>query len=99
MKRAQSELLNTQGIAGDDQNKENSGELLERHEVPGSPFTIVGNKEQGYFLTMGKYRLTDAYQDVDGVIWGLENEKWEIIFNLIITLIKSTEELRNLENK
>lgn len=34
-------------------------ELLEKREVPNTPFTIVGNDEDGFIITMGNMRLTD----------------------------------------
>ena len=32
---------------------------LTRHDVEDSPFVVIGNDENGWVGTMGKYRITD----------------------------------------
>lgn len=59
----QQELLRTQTGAEENQSKESSPSnqpLYERYQIPSSPLWIVGNKEQGYNITMGKYKITQT---------------------------------------
>lgn len=52
-----------------DTHKQNSSELIERHPVEDTPFTIIGHPDKGYFLAMGMHRLTDyckTKQEVEG---------------------------------
>lgn len=98
-KLKQQEALHTLTNADANQDKEPSSELLERITVPGSPFTVCGNQEMGYFLTMGKYRLSEAQESKDAVLEYLDKEHYNVVFNLIITLQKATAELDKLQEE
>lgn len=47
--------------------------------LPGTPFHITGNKEKGYFLRMGDYRLTEIHQhnEIEKEFSHKENIKFE----------------------
>lgn len=58
-------------------------ELINRTQLPGTPFTIVGNDENGYMLTLGKFKLTEILPTQQDVIQKIVEEHWNIILNLI----------------
>lgn len=82
---SQSELLNTQ-MNAEDPNKENSGKLIEREQIPGSPFWIIGDEEKGYFLAFNKWQLTEYMRTKQDIKENLETNKWDIILKLILCL-------------
>lgn len=82
------DLLNTQSGAEKNRNKEElNTPLIVRNRIDGTPFHIVGNEEVGYFLTMGRYRLTDHYDTITEAETALERDFWDIILHMIITVI------------
>lgn len=86
------ELENTFGNAADSQNNLQSSELLEREQIERTPFWIIGNKEEGYFLTMGKYRLTDTGCSKEDIYEMLHaNDKWDLILKMILCVIGDKE--------
>lgn len=98
MNLGQSELLSTLTNADESQDKPKSSELLQREEVTGTPFTIVGNEEKGYFLAMGKWKLSGHLPSKTAVIAYLDAEHWTITMNCIIVVTEMLEELRKSEN-
>lgn len=68
------------------QNSLNSEELIERKQMENTPFWICGNIETGYWLTLGKWRLTEPVKDMDTVEMEVKTNKWNIIVKLIICI-------------
>lgn len=62
---------------------ENHNSNFHSEPLDNTPFRIIGNSEVGYFLTMGKYRLTEHYNTVDEVIETINREQWLIISRMI----------------
>lgn len=85
---SQSELLNTQNSIEDEHtSKVQSSEQLAFYErIPNTPFTIVGTPVDGYFLSIGKHRLTDKVKTVDEVKELLITDKWLITFRMVCSL-------------
>ena len=93
MKREQKDLLKSSTGAGkkppskgvysingaDDEPKDEQGELMERDVIGGTPFWIIGNKWDGYFLAFGKYRLGDVKETKEQVMDYLNTDMWTII--------------------
>lgn len=71
----------------------NVGEPLINEEVPGTPFRLVGDKEHGYALTLGKNRLTEPRKNKDEIINELMYVDWNLIANMIVTVIKAYDEM------
>ena len=89
MKSEQQELSKLFTSVEESQSKENlTGELLEREQVGTSPLWILGNKVDGYFLAIGKQRLSDVYKTADEVRDAMEDNKWQIIGNYVLQLIE-----------
>lgn len=65
-------------------NKENLiGELMERDAISGTPFWIIGNKIDGYFLAFGRHRLGGVKDTKEEILKYLEYESWNIIGYLV----------------
>lgn len=62
-------------------------ELLHRERLDKTPFDVIGNEENGYFIAMGKYRLTEPQKTIPLAIQLLEDRRWEIIGAMITTTI------------
>ena len=60
-------------------NKVLNSEILERELINGTPFWIIGNNVDGYFLAFGKYRLGDVKNSKEEILDYLNNEMWTII--------------------
>lgn len=89
------EQSNTQNYAvNGQQNKENSSELLHQEKIVGTPLTIVGNEDKGYFIALGRYRLTEPIETIDAAYGLLESQQWNIISNMIATMISINEEMK-----
>lgn len=94
----QKELLNTQTNAPNTP-KEPSSEieqLIEREQISGSPFWIIGDQEKGYFLTFGKWQLTEPYQTKLDVLNSLKENEYDIILKMILCIIDPKNEINSL---
>lgn len=79
------------------ENQSNS-QLISKTEIEGTPFEIIST-EEGHFLAIGRYRLTETTLNKNNIIEQLENKTWDIIINLINATIhaqKRETELNNL---
>lgn len=63
-----------------------SSELVTREDVTGSPFKIIGT-EHGYFLALGKYRLTENCETKEEITELLTEEMYNIILKVLAILI------------
>jgi protein-disulfide isomerase-like protein with CxxC motif len=79
----QTELLTTQLNA--EETKADSKTLYKREQIENSPFWIIGNKEKGYNITMGKYKITQEPlpSELDARIW-LEEHKWDVTLTIAL---------------
>jgi len=76
-----------------------SGEqIVETYDVADSPLKIVGNKDKGYFLALGKYRISDGYQEHTFLENASIEEMMSIIFKMICTVVGDNEEERIKKN-
>lgn len=88
-------IQNIQSIAEENQTNSNSSEeLIEREQLEGTPFEVIGNHTQGYFISIGKFRITEIKKTRKELIEHLEKEKWTIICNMIATMIAIDAELK-----
>lgn len=92
------QLLRLQTSAEENQNKEissnNPKELLHREKIEGSPLWIVGTEEHGYFVSMGKHRLTESQPTISKARELLTYEQWNIIANMIVQIVNSMDEMK-----
>lgn len=92
---------------GHDSPKPKSTQLIQKEEIENTPFHVVGSEELGFFITIGNVRLTDPQKTMEEAYNMLDNHTWQIITNLIISLVykileehdrskKINEELKNI---
>lgn len=89
------DILNTQNNA-EKTHKQKSSTLIERKEIPGTPFTMIKQANEGeqyqYFIVMGDYRLTEPVYKEEEALEKLVTEHWRIIASIIaITTEKMLE--------
>lgn len=82
----------------------NKKELLQKIEIPGTPFWAVGNEEEGYHLMMGRYRLTPVpAKTVDELKQYLDENTYYILLQMIVAITEKTthqiEELKEIHQK
>lgn len=70
-------------IPEDAKKTSNSSELVEKEEIKGTPFTIIG-MDKKYFLTLGDYRFTEAMTSKEEVIKYMETNMWDLVLQTII---------------
>lgn len=61
--------------------------LLTYEPIAGTPFYVTGSSEQGYILTVGKYRVTEPVDTIEEAISKLDTEIWLIISRLVSSYI------------
>lgn len=79
------DMLNTQLNADENQNKEASS-IFHREEIPNSPFVIVGEQSQGFYMLMGRYRMTPAMSTPEEVKTYAEKNLWNIILQMALSV-------------
>lgn len=72
-------------------------ELIERIKIKGSPFWVVGNKEQGYFLVFGKYKLTENSKTAAEAIKRLKEETYDIICKMVLSIVSDPDVQREAD--
>jgi len=60
---------------------------IEREIIDETPFTIVGTPKDGYWLTMGKHRLSKKHKTKKEVKQLIEKPTWQLINSVVIALI------------
>lgn len=67
--------------------KPQTEQLLEQHKVEDTPFTIIKYGEQ-WFLTMGKYRLTEPSKSREIIEEQINDVSWNRIMQVIMVTIE-----------
>ncbi|AXH73228.1 MAG: hypothetical protein [Microviridae sp.] len=86
-----SEQLHTQ-LNTNETIKENSLPLIEREQIPGTPYWIIGNEEQGYFLQFGKYKLTENYSEKEYVKKHLIDNQFNIMLQTCLAVVNEAQQ-------
>lgn len=93
------EQTNTQlGLSMHTTEKTNGGNqpLFEREQIRNSPYWIIGTKKQGYYITIGKYRINETpIQSIKQVEKWMNENIWNVITTtaiIIHNIIKDQEE-------
>lgn len=73
-------------------NNEDYSKLIIHEEIEGTPFHISGNLEHGYFIRIANYRLTKPQKTIEAARQTLYDDDWNIILNMIISVIEMNEE-------
>lgn len=65
--------------------------LIMREKIEKTPFHIIGDEEKGYFIALGKYRVTEPTKTPEEAIQKLDIEKWNILVDVITIIITATD--------
>lgn len=87
--------MNVEGVHNE--NSSTSEQLIERMKVDGSPFTVIGEVNEGYFLAFGRYRLTERFKTKELVITHLMMEQYNIMMKMVAIMIQIDKERENGE--
>lgn len=62
-------------------------EQLEKIEIEGTPFTMVGNKEIGYKVTHSIFAISETYNTKENCIKAVKKPSWDMIGNFIFSIM------------
>lgn len=65
-----------------------STQIIEIEEVKDTPFHLV-HHDNGYFLALGKYRLSNDVDKKEEALELLDREFWRILIDTIIALLQT----------
>lgn len=83
----QSSLNSTQEA---NNSESNSDELVQRIPIEDTPFTAIKFDDK-WFLTMGKYRLTDPVDTLEGVKEDAQRADWARVMQIMQIMIDENE--------
>lgn len=87
----ESSLKNTDQV---NNNGSDSRELIEKKQIPETPFTAI-RIEDKWFLTLGKYRLTNPVENYDLIEAEANNTSWERILQIMKIVVLDELEQRD----
>lgn len=82
-----------------DQSLTEQTQQLYKYDVPNTPFQMIGNKKQGWAITLGQYMLTEPKPTKTECEIHFRRNRWHIIMNMILVMpeiLKTAEHLKNL---
>lgn len=93
----QQELLQSQTNV-EEQPKQNSSKLIEREPIENSPFTLIKNEKEEYFIVMGNYRITEIHNSKEEAITYLMRNTYNVILTMITIVHEKLKEMENNNN-
>lgn len=78
----------------ENQPRESSSKLITNDGIPDTPFRVVGN-EKGWFITMGKWRMSEMMEKKEEAIRLVTDKSWTLILSTVTTLIEAIEDQKN----
>lgn len=92
-------MYSTTNNAENGHSENSSTEIVERVKIPWTPFYVVGTPEKGYFVSFGKYRLTDSKPTKVEAVNDLEKERWTITAKVagLVQEMMIEEEIRKIK--
>lgn len=85
--KKQKDILNTQTNVEENQNKENST-LIVRERIPNTPFYIIRNLENQWFIVMGDHRITELKETKEEALDELEDNRWFITMSIAAIVLE-----------
>lgn len=83
----QRDILESQTSVPEKENKQNSSEeLIEQEEVEGTPFKLVNIRKGGWFIALGRHRLTEMQENKQELIEKIVNKDWTLVLDTIVAL-------------
>lgn len=77
---------------------ENKEQLFEQKEIEGTPFTAIKLGEE-WFLTMGKYRLTEPLPTMEECIEASKDASWWRLMAITGVVVRESEEIKKLQEE
>lgn len=81
---------------------DNSSTKISLNEaIPDTPFRLIGDPDNGYFIAIGNYRITETQKTPAGAEYMIHKEPWIITANLIAAMLQAdkTMQLQKLQEK
>lgn len=69
-------------------------EIVQVEKIGGTPFAIVGNQEDGYFLAFGQYRLTEKMDTIGDVEEYYHGNQMTVIMQMVVGICHRHDEIR-----
>lgn len=82
----QRELLQLQTNSEKSPDKASSTELVIREKIEGTPFQLINMDNKGWFLALGKFRMTEIGLEKEVLIKLVEDKDWTLILDTIAVL-------------
>lgn len=79
------ELKNTEQNVKNEDSLNSNYELVRRTEIKDTPFTVI-TTEEGSFIVMGKYRLTEPFKTEEEAMDEGEKMTWNRIVQVVMLL-------------
>lgn len=94
----QQELLQSQTSAEQANNSSSSVNWTIK-KIKGSPYTIIGDEEQGYIVTYSKWKLCEPQRTEEAAEKWLKENIYDVILKTIICVIDQDNEMKNQQFK
>ena len=73
----------------------NSDELLSYYQVENTPFTIVNEQNERYWVTMGKYRISEPFTTADEALEDAKRADWFRMMDVMSIMIEEYKPTKN----
>lgn len=70
------------------------GNFLQKVQIEKTPFWIIGERDEGYYLVIGNNRLTDPLKSVQEVREYLEENKWMVMLQMIMVVMGDEQKIK-----
>lgn len=94
MSTTKRELLNTQ-MNAEETPKENSSKLIEREDIPETPFVLISIEQGKYFAVLGMKQITPNFKTKGEVLQYIEQNMWNIVLTMILIINETRKDLVN----
>jgi len=64
-------------------------ELIKRERIEGTPFDAI-NEGKGWFLTMGRFKITETTEDLEELRKQTEGTNWGLLGNVVSAIVINT---------
>lgn len=91
----QHELLATQNNIEKKNTSNNDSSNYTRQQLNGTPFWIIGNEEEGYKLTMGKYKISNTMATPEDIETWMITHQWDVVLSIALCAYTDLENQKN----
>lgn len=85
-------LSNGSTTAEEMDNSRYSNELIQKEQIPKSPFMGIKYEDEPWFIVLGKYKVAEGFQDMQAMQAYLEDNKWQCIALLMQLIIEEDKQ-------